>query len=57
MSEKKAPEAEKRNPRELELDELDAVQGGAVLNPAIASIHDVRITPTQDISEDTRNKS
>ena len=57
MSEKKAPEAEKRDSRELNLDELDAVQGGAMLNPAMASISDVRTTLTQDISQDTQNKS
>ena len=47
MSEKKVPETEKK-PQELDLDDLDVVQGGSIAN--------VQYSKTSDISEDTRNK-
>ena len=49
MAEKKAPETEKKNaPQELDLDDLDAVQGG--------SLGSVQYTKTSNISRDTRDK-
>ena len=48
MSEKKVPETEKKqNPQELDLDDLDTVQGGSIAN--------IRYTETTAISKDTRD--
>ena len=47
-TEKKIQETEKRNPHELEFDDLDVVQGGGLGN--------VQYTSTTSISSDTRNK-
>jgi len=47
-SEKKAPQKEQKAPQELNLDDLDVVQGGSLRN--------VSYTDTVDISEDTENK-
>ena len=46
--EKKVPEQEKKAPRELNLDDLDAVQGGSIAN--------VSYTKTTSISQGTRDK-
>ena len=51
MSEKKVPEMEKKNkqqPQELDLDDLDVVQGGSLGN--------VQYSKTSSISKDTRDK-
>ena len=49
MSEKKVPETEKKQqPQELDLDDLDVVQGGS-----LGSVHH---TKTSNISKDTRDK-
>ena len=50
MSEKKVPETEKKKhqPQELDLDDLDMVQGGSIAN--------VQYSKTSGISSDTRDK-
>ncbi|MBQ7682621.1 MAG: hypothetical protein IJT31_10505 [Oscillibacter sp.] len=47
-TEKKVPEQEKKAPQELNLDDLDAVQGGSLRNVSYSS--------TSSISQNTRDK-